>query len=329
MSSLKLRLGALLGAAALALTACGSNTEAPAAGATGSETATTITIEDNTGSKTVKMPAKSIVATDNSTFETLDSWGVKLTAGAVTLMPTTISYKSDSSIVDLGSHREPNLEAIVAVEPDLIINGGRYSQHGEKLAALAPDATIVSLDPRDDQPLDAELKRQTTALGEVFGKQAEAKKLVEDFDAAIARAKAAYKPGEKVMAVITSGGEIGYSAPGNGRTLGPIFDMLGLTPALEVKESSKDHQGDDISVEAIAASNPDWILAMDRDAAVAADDPSYKPANEILDSSDALKNVTASKNGNIIYMPADTYTNESIQTYTEYLNSLADAFEGK
>lgn len=329
MSSLKLRLGALLGAAALALTACGSNTEAPAAGATGSETATTITIEDNTGSKTVKMPAKSIVATDNSTFETLDSWGVKLTAGAVTLMPTTISYKSDSSIVDLGSHREPNLEAIVAVDPDLIINGGRYSQHGEKLAALAPDATIVSLDPRDDQPLDAELKRQTTALGEVFGKQAEAKKLVEDFDAAIARAKAAYKPGEKVMAVITSGGEIGYSAPGNGRTLGPIFDMLGLTPALEVKDSSKDHQGDDISVEAIAASNPDWILAMDRDAAVAADDPSYKPANEILDSSDALKNVTASKNGNIIYMPADTYTNESIQTYTEYLNSLADAFEGK
>ncbi|MGL3805164.1 siderophore ABC transporter substrate-binding protein [Paeniglutamicibacter sp. R2-26] len=327
MSSLKLRLGALLGVAALALTACAPSTEAPAAGATGS--GSTVTIEDNNGSQTIKLPLKSVVATDNRTFETLDSWGVKLTAGAVSLMPGTIGYKTDSSIVDLGNHREPNLEAVVAVEPDLIVNGQRFADHAEKLGTLAPNATILNLDPREGQPLDAELKRQTTALGEVFGKQAEAKKLNEDLDAAIARAKAAYKPGEKVMAVITSGGEIGYAAPGNGRTLGPVFDILGLTPALEVKDSSTDHQGDDISVEAIAASNPDWILAMDRDAAVAADDPAYKPASEILDSSEALKNVSASKDGHIVYMPADTYTNEGIQTYTEYFNSLADAFEGK
>ena len=33
--------------------------------------------------------------------------------------------------------------------------------------------------------------------------------------------------------------------------------------------------------------------------------------------------------GNIVYMPADTYTNESIQTYTEFFNSLADALEAK
>jgi iron complex transport system substrate-binding protein len=28
-------------------------------------------------------------------------------------------------------------------------------------------------------------------------------------------------------------------------------------------------------------------------------------------------------------MPADTYTNESIQTFTEYFGDLADAFEAK
>ena len=90
--------------------------------------AQTVAIEDNFGEQTVTTPPKSVVATDNSTFETLDSWGVDLSAGAVSLMPNTIGYKQDSDVVDLGTHREPNLEAVVAAEPDLIINGGRFAQ---------------------------------------------------------------------------------------------------------------------------------------------------------------------------------------------------------
>ncbi|MGO1515872.1 MAG: siderophore ABC transporter substrate-binding protein [Arthrobacter sp.] len=324
MSSLKLRLGALLGASALALTACGGSSDAPS---TASD-ASTVSVEDNNGTQTVPNPPSSVVATDNRTFETLSDWGVELTAGAVALMPETIDYTKDDSIVDLGNHREPDLEAVVAAEPDLIVNGQRFAQYHEDFASLVPDATILELDPREDEPFDAELKRQTEVLGEVFGKQDEAQKINDDFDAAIERAKAAYDDSDEVMAVITSGGDIGYSAPSNGRTLGPVFDMLDLTPALEVDDASDDHQGDDISVEAIADSNPDWILAMDRDAAIAADDADYQPANELLTSSDALGNVTAVKDGNVIYMPADTYTNEGIQTYTEFLNTFADALEG-
>ncbi len=82
----------------------------------------------------------------------------------------------------------------------------------------------------EGEPFDSELKRQVAVLGEVFGKQAEAKKLGEDLDAAIARVKAAYKSEDTVMAVITSGGEIGYVVPGTGRTLGPVFDFADLTP---------------------------------------------------------------------------------------------------
>ena len=311
--------------AILALTACGGQTSASEA----PSNATSVTVEDNNGPHTLNMPLKSVVATDNRTFETLSDWDIKLSAGAVALMPKTSAYKQDSSIVDLGNHREPNLEAVVAVDPDLIVNGQRFAQFHDDFAKLAPNATVLELDPRDGQPFDTELKRQITVLGEVFSKQTEAKKLNEDFDAAVARVKKSYNKDETVMGVITSGGNINYSAPGNGRTLGPLFDILGLTPALEVKDASTDHQGDDISVEAIAMSNPDWILVMDRDAAVSADDAAYKPANTLLESSDALKNVTATKDGNIVYMPADTYTNESIQTYTKFLNSFADALEAK
>lgn len=321
----RLRALALSGAVALVLAACGTTTNSEPA----SSAATSVEITDNNGSLTIATPPKSVVATDNRTFETLAAWGVKLAAAPKQLMPESVSYVKDSSIVDLGMHREPKLEALVALEPDLIVNGQRFTQFHDDFVRLVPDAKIVSLDPREGKPFDAELKRQVTVLGEIFGKQAEATKVTAEFDAAIARVKAAYRSGEKVMAVTTSGGDIGYIAPGVGRTLGPVFTIFDFTPALEVADASDDHQGDDISVEAIAKSNPDWILVMDRDAAISADDPAFKPANEILEKSAALKNVTAVTKGQIVYMPADTYLNEGIQTYTEFFNALADAFEGK
>ena len=310
----------------LALAGCSTGPAAEAEEAA-RKTASTVTVEDNNGTHKISTPPKSVVATDNRTFQTLSDWGIELSAGAVALMPTTVDYKTDKSIIDLGNHNEPDLESVVAVEPDLIINGQRFTQHHDKLASLVPDATILELDPREGEPFDDELKRQVTVLGEVFGKQAEAKKLVDDFDAAVARAKDAYDDADKVMAVTTSGGEIGYIAPKVGRTLGPIFDILGLTPALQVEGATDDHQGDDISVEAIAKSNPDWILVMDRDAVFADEEPNYVQAAEILENSEALASVTAVKDAQIVYMPTDTYLNESIQTYTEFLNDFADALE--
>ena len=309
----------------LALAGCSTQTAAEpeeTAAASG-----TVTVEDNNGTQEIATPPTSVVATDNRTFQTLSDWGIELTAAAVSLMPANNPYTTDDSIIDLGTHNEPDLEAVVAVEPDLIINGQRFAQYHEDFTTLVPDATVLELDPREGEDFDAELIRQTTVLGEIFGKQDEAQKLVDDFEAAIERAQAAYDDAESVMAVTTSGGEIGYIAPTVGRTLGPIFDILGLTPALEVPEATDDHQGDDISVEAIAESNPDWILVMDRDAVFAADDPSYVQAADIIENSEALASVTAVADDQVVYMPTDTYLNEGIQTYTTFLNDFADALE--
>lgn len=331
-------------ASALVLSACGNSedtpTEDPTNDAETSEEAEgdddapaedggTVTIEDNNGTHELTVPPNTVVATDNRTFETLSDWGVELVAGAVTLMPDTIPYTTDDSIIDLGSHGDPNLEALTPLDPDLVVNGQRYAHFHDEIQTYAPNALVLELDPRDGEDFAAELKRQISVLGDVFDKQAEAEQLIADFDEALARVEAAYDSEDTVMGVITSGGNIGYIAPGTGRTLGWVFESLGLTPALE-QDGSDDHQGDDISVEAIADSNPDWILVMDRDAAVASDDAEYTPSAEMVESPDgALQNTTAVSEGNIVYMPADTYTNEGIQTFTEFLNDFADALEAK
>ncbi len=132
-------------------------------------------------------------------------------------MPSTNPLKDDESIIDLGSHNEPDLEAVVAAEPTLIINGQRFAQYHDDFVSLAPpDAVVLELDPRDDQPFADELKRQISVLGTIFDKETEAEELGSAFDASMERVSSAYNGSDKVMAVNVSGGEIGFIAPRRG-----------------------------------------------------------------------------------------------------------------
>ncbi|HBH55286.1 MAG TPA: 5-carboxymethyl-2-hydroxymuconate semialdehyde dehydrogenase [Kocuria sp.] len=193
---------------------------------------------------------------------------------------------------------------------------------GVKASGLGHEGGYRSIDFYTDQ------QAVHINLGEVhnpvFGKQEDAGKLAEALDKAEQRAKDAYS-GQSTMGLIVSGGNMGYVVPKTGRTIGPLFEMVGLKPALETK-GSDDHQGDDISVEAIAKAKPELLIVMDRDAALKSQKDST-PAAEVIEKSEALKDVPAVKNGNVVYLPADTYTNEGIQTYTEILNDLADKLE--
>lgn len=324
---------ASVAALSMALTACSSAEESTSgssdtSAASSSET-TEITLEDNFGEKKIAAPVTAPAVTDNRAFEILADWDVKIAAAPLKLVPSTVRdvYNKDTVAADLGSHREPDLEALVAAEPDVIWNGQRFEQYQEDIEKLVEDVPVVDFEPRDDKDFFEELKRHTEALGKTFGHEEDAAKLIKDFDVAAKRAKEAYDPSKKVMAVNTSGGEIGYIAPKIGRTYGPVFDLIGMTPALEVPEGTDDHEGDDISVEAIAESNPDWILVMDRDAAISKEGKEHVPGDKLVNENAALKNVTAVKEGNVYVAPADTYVNESIITYTEILNALADAFE--
>ena len=331
MSRTTTSLAAIAAIAALGLAACSSGATTSQSSAASSETtqatqASSVSIDANDGTVEIKLPVTRAASLDNRTFEVLAQLDVPLVAAPKKLIPSTITAYNGEDIADVGMHRDPNLEALVAAEPDLIISGQRFSKYDAQIKELAPDVPLINLEPREGQPFDQELIREVTDLGEIFGKQAEAKQLVDDFNASIERAKNAYDGSSTVMAVDVSGGNIGYVAPGKGRTWGPVFDLLGLKPALEVEGATDSHTGDDISVEAIAQANPAWIFVLDRDAAITKDG-SNTPAETVINDNAALQNVAALQNKHVVYAPNDTYTNESIITYTEIFNSIADAFE--
>ncbi len=327
--------------AALALSACngGSADDADAGsaagegGAGGAEAAgDTISVEDDFGTHEIDPEEiQSVGAFDNRTFRLLEEFGVELSVAPRSLMQPHVHevYAEDEDILDTGNHREPNLELIVAADPDLVINGQRYAQYYEDIAGLlSDDAVLLQFDEgyRDPSTFFENMKAQTEKLGEIFGEEETAQQLVAELDAALDRVEAAYNGEDTVMGLVTSGGDINYAGPLEGRGVAPVFQEFGLVPALEVEDESSDHQGDDISVEAIADSNPDWIIVLDRDG-MAPQDPEYTPAQELIADSPALQQVTAVQEERIVYMPQDMYITEDIQAYTEFLESFAEALE--
>jgi iron complex transport system substrate-binding protein len=310
---------AVLGVASLA--GCAAAAAQPAAQES-QAAPTTVTVTDNHGEIEVPVAPERVVALDNTTFQTLSDWGITLVAAPKPLMyDLWPNLSGGDEVLDVGLHREPDLEAVIEADPDLIVGGYRFSTFYDDLKSIQP--AIIETNARDGEEHISELKRQVGILGEVFARQDEAQQLADDLDAAVAAAKDAYNGSDSVIGLITSAGEISFAAPGEGRGVGAVFPTLGLVPGIDQAAQDAAH-GDDISVEAIAAANPEWLIVLDRDAKFGED--GYVSAKELIEGSEALKNVPAVQKDQIVYLAPGFYLDEGIQSYTQLYTDIADAF---
>lgn len=313
---------------ALALTGCSTASFAMGnADAEESQTAPSadypITVTDMAGNEVTIESAESVGVFHNQSFGVLESWGVEPSVAARTLMSDRNSWASDDSILDSGSHREPDFETVIAASPDLIINGGRYADHAADLMAASPEAAIIDMS-NDELSTQEYVVESVTLLGEIFGEQAAAEELIEQFHAAIDAAVEAYDPAMTVTGLVTSGNEIRYASHVDGRGASVFFELIGMTPALEL-DGSSNHQGDDISLEAIAQSGADFLLVLDRDAAVSSG-AEASPAMDLITGSASLQRLPAVQQGAIHVMPDDYYLTEDIFACITVLEGLTEAF---
>lgn len=285
-----------------------------------------VTVTDLGGNEVTIDSADSVALTDNRFFQLAADWDLPITVAPRDLMSANNPLKDDETILNIGTHGEPDYEQIVAADPDLVITGYRFG--GEETAKgvrdAAPDAAIVDTNTPEGMSADEYVEKSLTLMGEVFNRKDEAADLIDEFHDAVATAKASYDSSTAVMGLITSGGEINYSNPTDGRGASIFFSLLGLTPALESAGTETD-KGDSVSLEALAAANADVFVVLDRDAAIGEGD--VTPALDLINSSAALANVPAVKNTAIYVFPADYYLTEDVFAYISVLNGLTEVFE--
>ena len=237
-----------------------------------------------------------VVVLDAASFDTLDALGVAIAGVPKATFPEYLAKYNADTFPKAGSLFEPDLEAINANDPDLIIVGWRSSAKYEAVASLAPPIDLTV----DQTQFMASVRKNVETLGRIFGKEAEAASRLAELDADIAGTRQAAANAGKGLVVLTTGGKM--SAYGPGSRFGMLYSDYGVTPAREDLQTS--NHGQAASFELILETNPDWLFVIDRDAAIGREGQS---AAQYLDN-ELVHQTTAWKSGQIVYLkPANWY----------------------
>jgi iron complex transport system substrate-binding protein len=274
------------------------------------------TIETARGPVDLERPER-VVVFDIAALDTLDALGV-VPVG----VPDNLYFPHFDHVKDqaepVGTLFEPNFEAVAALDPDLIVIGGRSATQYDALSAIAPtiDMTIGG------NSLVADARARLAAYGTLFGKDAAAAELTEGLDKAEADAKAAIAGKGSGMVLLTNGPKM--SAFGPGSRFGWIHSDLGLPPA--VATTYEGSHGEAVSFEFVQKANPDWLVVVDRAAAVQQEGES---ARQTLDNP-LVHETTAWKENHLVFLdPSSMYiAGGGVRSITGLLGQITDAFGG-
>lgn len=267
-----------------------------ALGVAASANAADLTVKHAQGETAVPASPEKILVFDLGTLDNLDRLGVKVTG-----VPSGISfpeymkkYQGDEYL-KIGTLFEPDYEAVNAAEPDLIIVAGRSAAKYGELSKIAPTIDLTT----NAKNFIADTEANVEKLGQIFGKEAEAKAEVEKLDAALAALKEKAANRGTGLLILTSGGKI--SAYGPGSRFGVLHESFGVKPA--APDLSTGNHGQPASSEFILETNPDWLFVIDRDAAIGREGNSAK---QVLDN-DLVRQTNAWKKDQVVYLNAQNW----------------------
>lgn len=313
--------------AALSLAACtqktGSATEAAAQSeetvleALETITVTTLNGEGEKMELEVPYDPKRVAILDMAVLDMLDNWGL---GDRVTGMPKSskidylMKYNDDESIVNLGTLKEVDMEALMASEPDIIFIGGRLSGQYEALSKIAP---VVYTATDYKAGVIQSVKDNAAMIASIFGMEDEAAKELAGFDARVEALKEAAGGKTAVIGMVTSSN---FNTLGNGSRCSLIGNEAGF---INVADNVDSTHGNESSFELLVSLNPEYIFVLDRDSAINTE--GAKMAREVMDN-ELVKKTDAWKNGRIVYLtPTVWYLAEGGITATDVMLSDLEA----
>lgn len=239
-----------------------------------------------------KNPSRVIVF-DYGIADALNTLDVEIIGLPKSNLPSLLSKYEDGKYENVGSLKEPDMEKVYELKPDLIIMSGRLESYYEELNKIAPTIYLGV----DNTDYLGSFKKNMETLGQIFDKEKEVKTQVAKVEEAIGKVN---EKAEGVNALIALANDNAFSVYGEGSRFGIIHKEFGIEAVDKTIESST--HGQKASFEYILDKNPDYLFVIDR-AAVTGGNTSAK---EMFDN-EIIKKTDAYKNGNIVYLDADVW----------------------
>ncbi|MFD2445362.1 siderophore ABC transporter substrate-binding protein [Bacillus sp. CGMCC 1.16607] len=281
----------------LLLAACGSKEEGTSKKSSGEgsepEISEEMTIKHQYGEAVVKKNPEKVVVFDFGILDTLDELGIEVTGVPQATIPKYLEKYAVDTYTNVGSLKEPDFEAIHAMQPDVIFISARQAELYDQFAEIAP-TVFVGIDYSNY--MDS-FEKNMNLVGEIFGKEDEVASKVDEIYASIEELSSKVsEANKKGLIVLANEGKV--SAYGPSSRFGIIHDVLGFGAVDQNIEVST--HGQSITFEYIMEKNPEVLFVIDRNVAVG----SEAGAKDTIEN-ELVQKTTAYKDGKIIYLDPD------------------------
>ena len=316
------RLFTVLAAAVLLLTACApgeGDASAPTSSAGVEQSAQgTCTFTDSLGNTVeLEQPPKRVAALLGSYAET---W---LLAGGEVVAVTQDAYDErglelPEDTVNLGANQQPDLEALFAAEPDLVLlTPDLDGQMGLKdsLAAAGIPAAWFKVETFDDYLNMLKICTDLTGRSDLYQKNG------LDIQSGIDAAIASVPEGEGPTVLLLRAYSSGVRAKNSDSIAGAMLKDLG---AVNIADSNSGLL-EDLQMESILAADPEFIFVTTMGASQEA---ALKSLDELLHSDPAWQTLTAVKEGRVEVLPKDLFHLKPNARWGESYQMLAELMYG-
>lgn len=241
---------------------------------------------------TLESKPERIVVFDYGFLDTLNTLGVEGIVGVVqgSTLPSHLEEFASDEYTNIGTLKEPLLEDIAALEPDVIFISGRQATFYEQLKEITPNVLFVGAHETDYWNT---FLSSVDIAAKIFDKEAEAEEYLAKFDTALEEVNELAGNYENSLVTMYNEGKLSGFAT-NSR-FGYVYDVYGFKPVTEDIEASS--HGSNFGFEAILEFDPEVLFVIDRTAAVG--DASNIEADM---ENDIIKQTEAYKNDRIVYL---------------------------
>lgn len=319
------RLFIVLAAAMILLSACApgggeASTSAPTTSSAGAEQSAqgTCTFTDSLGNTVeLEQPPKRVAALLGSYAET---W---LLAGGEVVAVTQDAYDErglelPEDTVNLGANQQPDLEALFAAEPDLVLlTPDLDGQMGlrDSLEAAGIPAAWFKVETFDDYLNMLKICTDLTGRSDLYQKNG------LDIQSGIDAAIASVPEGEGPTVLLLRAYSSGVRAKNSDNIAGAMLKDLG---AVNIADSNSGLL-EDLQMESILAADPEFIFVTTMGASQEA---ALKSLDELLHSDPAWQTLTAVKEGRVEVLPKDLFHYKPNARWGESYQMLVELMYG-